>query len=1295
MKTRATHLQCFAAACALLAASVSPAYGQAAKASISGTVADPTGGLIPGATVDVKHNATGVSTVVITNSAGAFVVPSLDPGTYTVTVSLSGFKTAVVKDQVLVVGNPASLRITLEVGNLEQTVEVRGGSELIQTQSTAVSSTINATQIANLPLSVSNVLYGFVTLLPGVDTIGAPRDSKLFGLPEEAIKITIDGVNSQNNWQRGTDGFFSMITPNIDALEQVTLTGAAAGADSATGGSVAIKFVTRSGTNQYRGSVYHYFRHPDLNTNYYFNEVNNLPRNPIKLNQFGGNEGGPIKIPRLFDGSGRAFFFVNFEEYRQPSSSTVTRTIIHPRTQAGIFRYNVTSGGVTTTQEVDVLALAGQNGQLSTPNATVVALLANVRALSEATVAEGIGVISDQNNVNQQQLLYQTRETRVQHRPTFKIDVNLSAANRLSGSYWLQEFDYSGTANFPGLRNTDAYWSYRTVGSVSLRSTLSSRIVNELQGGWQWSPGTFNYGVDATHFDNQSGFNLSLPLGLTQATRSANPNTRNQSNIDIKNTVSWLKGAHSLSFGGGFMRVGQHIDSKVVVPSISFGVQTGLDPADAMFTTSNFPGASTANLDNARALYGLLTGRVTSLGGTAWLNEKTDTYEYLGFDNVRARQDEFNLFLQDSWRWRPNVTVNFGLAWVVGLPIVAGNNSYSTIDYAGFCGPYGIGADGRCRLFQVGGDPTAGKVPEFVQYTASTKGYNTDANNVAPNIGVSWRPNVQGGWLRQLLGDPELATVRAGFSVGFNQPSIGDFTDLYGANPGRSTPATRNNTNSNYLLVPAGEAWPVLLTETNRLGPPSGLPERPAFPIRATTGTSIAIFDAGIEMPYTRSFSVGFQRALGREMAVEFRYVGTRGLKGWTGEDWNQTNVIDNGFFEEFKRAQANLRSAVEQGLCATQATCTFGYRGPGSGTSPLPIYLAYLTGSGDANNPAAYSTPAAIALFTNTTFQGRFDIYQPSVMTSANTDLQTTARRANAIAAGLPANFFRMNPAIGTSSAELTVSNTRSRYDSAVIDLRRRLSRGLLFTASFTATWQQSDTRNGNDLHNPRIWIDNTSGVPKSLKLTANYEVPVGRGKRFLTDTNPWLNGALGGWSLNMTGRVQTGRVLTVTGAQLVGMSEDELNDMYELRKDPATGIIYMLPDDIILNTRRAYSTSPTSLTGYGSLGAPEGRYIAPASGPDCVQLYAGDCGPRNIYVRGPMFTRFDMNMKKTFPFGKRNVQVQLDALNLFDAINFNPVFNPGSGGGIFQVNSAYTDTGGTFDPGGRLMQIVWRVNW
>ena len=141
------------------------------------------------------------------------------------------------------------------------------------------------------------------------------------------------------------------------------------------------------------------------------------------------------------------------------------------------------------------------------------------------------------------------------------------------------------------------------------------------------------------------------------------------------------------------------------------------------------------------------------------------------------------------------------------------------------------------------------------------------------------------------------------------------------------------------------------------------------------------------------------------------------------------------------------------------------------------------------------------------------------------------------------------------------------------------------------------------------------------------------------------------------------------------------------------------MMPDDVILNTRRAFSTSAASATGYSDLGVPEGRYFAPANSESCITLKAGDCAPRTLLIRAPFFGRFDVGVTKRFPIaGRTNVEVRFDMLNLFDNINFTPTFGPDNSfddARIFQVTAAYRDPTNNFDPGGRLGQISLRLNW
>ena len=183
----------------------------------------------------------------------------------------------------------------------------------MQTQSPTVSSTVTSTQITKLPLTTRSAM-DFVNFLPGVSTPAGNRDATINGLPRGMINITLDGVNIQDNTLRSTDGFFAIVSPRLDAVEEVTVTTATQGAGDAGQGAVQVKFVTRSGTNAFTGSGYYYYRNDSFNANTWFNNRNGVAKAKLRQNQIGGRVGGPIVIPGLFDGHNKAFFFVNFEQ---------------------------------------------------------------------------------------------------------------------------------------------------------------------------------------------------------------------------------------------------------------------------------------------------------------------------------------------------------------------------------------------------------------------------------------------------------------------------------------------------------------------------------------------------------------------------------------------------------------------------------------------------------------------------------------------------------------------------------------------------------------------------------------------------------------------------------------------------------------------------------------------------------------------------------------------------------------------------------------------------------------------
>ena len=1286
--------------CALLLASSAFVYAQSATSSITGTVIDTAGGAIPGAAVVVKNDA-GVSFEAVTNGEGIFNVPNVAPGTYTVTVSLTGFKTAVLSDVRVAAGSPAAVKATLEVGQVTESITVSSSTELINSQTATVASTLNADQLNRMPTPTRNALNA-VTFLPGVNTATTNRESRINGLPESFVSITMDGVSNNDNFLRSSDSFFASVTPRQDAVEAVTVTTAVQGVQTGGSGAVSINFTTRSGTNQFRGSGYEVYRNTYtgwlLNSNYWFNERNGLPKNEVKLNQYGARLGGPIVIPGLYDGHNKAFFFGHYEQLRFPNSFTRTRRTLHDRATQGWFRY--TSGGQT--REVNVLDLARANGQLSATDPTVMALLGKIQAATQSQ-----GVLNATTDPMLNEYVWQSPGKLFEHQPTFKIDYNLTDRHRLTGSYsiiWAERNpDYLNAvdARFPGAPNFRFFRSRRPLSTYTLRSTLSGNKVNEVRLGITAKGGASKFGfptdpsLNPSSFADQNGFALNFPdfdsdNALTNWFATNGPSWRSAPTYSIDESLTWQKGRHSLNFGGSFLRATAWENAQQIVPGIDFGFNNNFDPAIGLFNTTNFPNASSGQLSDARDLYALLTGRVSAVTGQAALDPKTNKYVYLGPRRREGKIDMFSAFAQDSWRVTPTLTVTGGVRWDVQLPFSAANDIMSTVTMADFCGISGLGDGGNYSRCNFTPGATGGVIPSFKQLTKGTLGYKTDWNNVGPSISVAWRPNVQDGWLRTLLGDPDQATVRGGYTLSYERQGMSEFTGTFGANPGSTISLTRNESLG---LVPEGQSWPVLFSQRDRLTPAS-FSETPVFPIplRANRADDLNGFAPDLKIAAAGTWTASLARSVSRDMAVEVRYVGTYGMNQWSTLNYNSIrgeNLVKNGFLDEFRLGMANLRANNAAG---GSRAGSFAYFGPGTGTFPLPIFLAYLNGSTNANSASAYSG----SNWTNTTFAGRFSSASPSPVTFASTDLDgNSTRRANAIRAGLPANFLVPNPDV--DDVNVTDSGAFSDYHALQIELRRRLSRGLSANVNYQYAIEGGSAFDGFSFG--RTMITSTN-VRHAIKTQWDWTLPVGRGQRFGSDMNPVLEAIAGGWSFNGVGRIQA-RVVDFGNVRLVGMTKKDLQNMYkfDIRVDPETGLrtVYMLPDDVILNTRRAYSVSSSTPTGYSSsLGVPEGRYIAPANSADCIQIRAGDCAPRTTIIRAPWFTRFDIGVTKKFPIrGRTNFELRFDMLNVLDNINFNPVANPGTGATIFQTGSAYTDLSNTYDPGGRLGQITFRINW
>src|SRR3954470_661752 len=679
---------------AILSLSVgASAYAQGSfSTSLTGTVTDSSGAVIPGANVKIRNNGTGEEVNTVSGSDGGFSAPSLAGGVYTVTVALVGFKTATLNAVTLSAAVPASVKVQMQVGALEENVTVVGDSALVvQTQSPAVATNLTSQQIISLPLTSRNALDS-LTSLAGFSTSGTARNSSVNGIPRSAINITLDGMSIQDNYLKTTDGFFARLTPTLDSVEEVTVTTAGNTADATGQGSVQVKFVTKSGSNRWTGTAYEYLRHDALNANTWFNN-RDLPPDPatgkapkayLRNYQQGVAQGGPIM-------KNKAFFFFNYEEQRAPASVTPQRVALTPAAASGTFSYNPTGG----LQSVDLLALAARNGQRATLDPTVSKMNADIRAAMATS-----GTIAPLSNPLVNQYTFQTPTQNFNPSPTFRLDYEVTQKHRLTGSMNYRHINSSpDTTNnaqlpFPGLGPTGSQQSTRWTTSESLRSTFGNNLVNEARYGGTGGSTLFSPEIAASMFSGTgnallnaqgaccgTGFqltNLSLgPTATATGNGSANYQAREASTMVFEDTATWLKGKHTLNFGGSLVQADVWLENQTLVPTVAFGL-ISTEPAVAMFNAANFPLASAADITQAQNLYAMVTGRINSIAANARINEAGDTYVPLGKSRAQGRMREFDFFAADTWRATSNLTVSAGLRYILANPFYPTNNSYST-----------------------------------------------------------------------------------------------------------------------------------------------------------------------------------------------------------------------------------------------------------------------------------------------------------------------------------------------------------------------------------------------------------------------------------------------------------------------------------------------------------------------------------------------------------------------------------------------------------------------------------------
>jgi hypothetical protein len=1064
----------------------------------------------------------------------------------------------------------------------------------------------------------------------------------------------------------------------------MTVVGAAAGADSNGEGALQMKLVTRNGTNEFHGGLFEQHRNQFFNANYYYNNINSQPRDHVVFNQFGGLIGGPIKKNKLF-------FFGHVEILRLPQTYTEpTGQVLTPEAVAGNFRYRDTNGAVKT---VNLFQVAGAAGFTSTPDPIIAKTLAQIAALTNG--APGLkSRINSNTDYNRNNLDFQSKGGNYRKFPTFRLDYNVTSKHHLEFIYNYQTNLRSpdgvniGTASpvFPGTGNVlngtvDGNQGGIAFSAVTaVRSTITPRLTSEVRFGLTGGTVIFNNGIGAPDFVQFNGYAPSFNNYITNPFRTTGQTRRNTPLKQLNANLSYSRGVHLYNFGGSFTQVNTWTSSannSQFTPGITFALAAGDPISTALINVSNpnFAGSNATQVADAGNLYALLTGRVSTITKNVILDDVTRKYGAFQ-PVVKNRQRETAFFVQDSWRLRPGLTFNYGVRFDFQAPPINLNGVYTRPGYAGVWGVSGVG-----NLFKPG--TLTGQVPVYNLTTPGETGYDLSPL-YSPSVGLAWvLPKSSFKPLAWLIGRDGESVFRAGYSINSVREDGSTFA-RWNTNQGRTVSNNVDPTN-----FPAIFGAPGSVLFRNPL-PVRNTPTDPSFPLAVAPGNNVADFDPNLKTGYVQSWNIGFQRQLTKDTVMEVRYVGNHGTGLWRNINLNEVNIFENGFLSEFKIAQSNLALARQT---TPNSNVWFGL----PGQQPLPIIS---TAIGLAANGQGNDATTAT------------QINQGQAGALANAIAINATRMARLTAAGRPVNLFQVNPLLG-GDATVTQNAGHTHYNGMQLEVRHRMSKGLLFQGSYV--WSHAT---GNEFSNGIAGSFTTArdqGLDKgpspfdirhAFKMNWIYELPFGPKRQFLNGHyNAIVRKALEGWQIASVTRVQSGSPIRLisnrntfnqneSGVVLHNLTFSQLQEMMQIRKTTSSaglGVVYYLPQSLIDNSLAAFDLAP------GKTVDPNQPYIGPP--------VAGQLGDR-AFLYGPRQQKWDVSVGKKTMIGERaNVEFRAQAINVFNLTNF-LLFVPGNGisttlnvnsaaFGQLASNSAYRDLPNTNDTGGRIIEFVLKFNF
>lgn len=1214
-------------------------------AGLTGIVRDSNGAVIAGADVKLTDTKTGTELTTKTNDQGVYNFPKVAPGHgYKLTLTAPGFQTLVINDVALGVGNVETHNAEMTIGEVSGTVVVTASNEVtLNTTDASVGNVIGERRLKELPIQIRNSPAALIGLQPGVvgnnvGTTTTNRVGSVTGSRADQGNITVDGIDANDQ----ATGQFAATVGNapIDAIQEFRAVSTNPGASDGRSSGGQVELVTKSGTNDFHGNVREYNRTAATAANSFFNNRSGIARPQLTRNQFGGSIGGPVIKDRLF-------FFFDYEGRRDAQGVSYLRIVPLNHFRSGGLGYINNNAGCGTSSRLN-----------TTPNCISVLSAAQLAALDPKGVGSNTALLNFVNSrypqandltagdgINTAGFRFNAPSQRKDNTYTTRVDWNATSKQKFFGRFNIARRVQTDTVNsvaeqFPGDPETAQIVVKDYTWVVGHTWTASPTFVNQATVGASRSGLLFPNNF-APAFPNSFTFGM----GLTAPFASISEQDRFVLVPTIRDDVTWTRGTHSLEFGGSF----KPIDSKSGLvndfnfPSVGIGgLLSALDPAlRPANINSNTNTTITGNYDSA---FAFALGRFASLS-TNFNYNTTGTAFAPGTGKHRDyKYNEFELYVQDNWRVRNNLTMNFGVRWhLYPAPYEAdGFQAAQDVDMR--------------QLFNLRQNNNAAgvrgdTVEPLLRYDLIGKAnnarslYETDLNNFAPRFGFAYTPNFREGFLGTLFGENK-TVIRGGGSVVYDRPGgaitfIQDqvsylfdnsASQLFGGAPSAAQALLTDPRFTSITSLPISNAAPVITRPFTPFvdgGVPFGL----------QTGEFNYAVDQRFRIPYSIQYSFGFQREIPGNFILEATYVGRQSRKLFSQADVAQVlNFKDptSGqlMLDAFNALQAPLLAGTNAGQSVAQIIAGI----PNQPWFENQLNAAVQANFGVANCQALVGRSCTQFILANGTSR------QFVLRGDTSDQVQRLA------AQGLLLGNVGMSSQFGTN---IYISNQgASSYDGLLVSLRKRFSQGLQF--DFNYTWSHSIDNGSSvantvagglvcDLTNLRVCRGPSDFDIRHL-INANfiYELPFGRGRMFGSGVPGWANQIIGGWEVTGIFTARSGLPFsTTTTAFPVGFN---FNSPAAFNNGNVGSLQEGIHDDTASNTIQFF--------------ADHNAVFNPAKPLDGAIRFPkhGEIGNRNTF-RGPGFWNVDTALIKTFqmPWSEHhNIQIRWESFNLFNHNSF-----------------------------------------